>query len=195
MRSTVSYYDKNAEEYYRSTVDVDLDQARLRFAAYLPEHAQIIDVGCGSGRDVKAFCEMGFQAVGLDVSEKLAQIASRELGVRIIVGDMATWVAAEPFDGIWCCASLLHLTDEQVRQFADNLRMNLKPGGAIYISVKSGITTGFDEKGRYMQNFTEEELAELLQRAEIEIVEEWDSPDKMDREGLWWINVVGVRNR
>ena len=136
MRSTVSYYDKNAEEYYRSTLDVDLDQARLRFAAYLPEHAQIIDVGCGSGRDVKAFCEMGFRAVGLDVSEKLAKIASRELGVQIIVGDMATWTSDEPFDGIWCCASLLHLGDEEVQRFVDNLRENLKPGGAIYISVK-----------------------------------------------------------
>ena len=60
MMNTIDYYNLNAADYYESTIDVDFDRMRSKFAAYLPEHARIIDVGCGSGRDVKAFCEMGF---------------------------------------------------------------------------------------------------------------------------------------
>lgn len=193
MNKTIEYYNTNASKYYSETVNVDLDQMRRKFADYLPEHARVIDIGCGSGRDVKAFLDMGLQAVGLDASEELAQVASEGLGIHVIVEDMSTWLSDEPYDGIWCCASLLHLREQEVICFFNNLHKNLKPGGAIYISVKTGIPTGLDEKGRYMKNFTEDELEDYLKCAGIEIAEKWNSGDQMNREGFYWINVIGVR--
>lgn len=61
---------------------------------------------------------------------------------------MEDWIAGEPFDGIWCCASLLHLTEEHCDCFLTNLKHNLKSGGVIFISVKTGIETGCDERIR-----------------------------------------------
>lgn len=193
MSDTIAYYNANAENYYKTTENVDFTASYARFLKYVPEHGSIVDVGCGSGRDVKAFCDMGYQAVGLDASEELAAIAMREKGITVFVDDMTTWIADEPFDGMWCCASLLHLDDAGLSKFADNVGKNLKSRGAIYISVKSGIETGYDDKGRYMRNFNYEELEELLDVSNAKIVDQWNTADKMAREGFCWINVIGIR--
>lgn len=193
MMNTIDYYNLNAADYYESTIDVDFDRMRSKFTAYLPEHARIIDVGCGSGRDVKAFCEMGFQAEGLDASEELARIASRKLGIQVFSADMTTWISEEPFDGIWCCASLLHLPEEGTKQFLHNLRYNLTPGGILYVSVKEGIQTGPDEKGRYFRNYTQEDLTDKLQAAGLTILEVEATGDLLGRDQFRWLNVFARR--
>ena len=98
MSSTIDYYNHHAAEYFNDTVDVDFDALRRKFVTLLPKDAKIIDVGCGSGRDVKAFCDMGFDAIGLDASEELAAQAENRLGIQVIVCDMSKWKAEEPFD-------------------------------------------------------------------------------------------------
>ena len=188
MNETIRYYNQHASEYFTSTVDVDFDQLRQKFVSFLPEHARIIDIGCGSGRDVKAFCDMGYQAVGLDASEGLAEEAEKQLGVEVQVGDMATWVAEEPFDGIWCCAVLLHLNEDEADRFLHNLQQNLKSGGILFLSVKEGIETGLDEKGRYMHNYTEQELRTKLETVGFEIIEIDTSEDSLGRDGFRWLN-------
>ena len=193
MNDTINYYNKHAEQYYQATVDVDFTVAYDRFLKYVSQRGKIIDMGCGSGRDVAAFIERGYEAIGVDASKELAELASGEKKIPVMVGDMTTWIADEPVDGIWCCASLLHLQDRELKRFIDNLCINLKRGGALYVSVKSGVVTGFDDKGRYMRNFTESELEPLLLRADIEVVDRWITEDKMNRDGFQWINVIGVR--
>ena len=188
MNDTIRYYDQHASEYFTSTVDVDFDQLRMKFVSFLPEHARIIDIGCGSGRDVQAFCEMGYDAIGLDASEGLAAEAEKQFGIEVQVGDMATWIAQEPFDGIWCCAALLHLREEEADRFLHNLRYNLKPSGILFLSVKEGIETGSDEKGRYMQNYTEHELRKKLGAVGLDIVEIDSTEDSLGRNGFRWLN-------
>ena len=192
---TIQFYNENAESYFKSTATVDFTSTYNRFLKYIPEHGSIIDMGCGSGRDVSAFARMGYEAVGLDASEKLAEIAEKASGASVIIADMSSWVADEPFDGIWCCASILHLQNEELRSVFDNLEKNLKPGGVIFISVKSGIETGVDEKGRYMRNFTEKELEDLLKSANISVTEKWETKDKLAREDFYWINMIGIRDK
>ncbi|MBQ6621445.1 MAG: class I SAM-dependent methyltransferase [Mogibacterium sp.] len=191
MHHTLHYYNQNAEQYFRSTVHADLSETYGRFLRYLAPGARILDAGCGSGRDAAQFVARGFDAEGLDASEELAEIAGRELGVRVHVGDMTTWIAEEPYDGIWCCAALLHLEDEGVAGFFRNLRLNLRPGGVLYVSVKEGIETGTDEKGRYMRNFTEEEILQLMRGAGLEVPECWSTADTLDRGGFRWVNAIG----
>lgn len=189
MNETIKYYDQHASEYISNTTNVDFDQLRRKFVSFLPEHAHIIDIGCGSGRDVKAFGEMGYHAIGLDASERLAAEAEKQLGIEVQVGDMVSWIAKEPFDGIWCCATLLHLHEDEADQFLKNLRFNLKLGGIFFLSVKEGIKTGFDEKGRYMHNYTEQELRSKLQNYGLEIISINTSKDSLGRDGFHWLNV------
>ena len=193
MNQTIDYYNRNADAYFRNTVDADFDRLRRKFVSYLPEHARIVDIGCGSGRDVKVFCDMGYDAVGLDASEEMARVAREQLGVDVITGDMADWIAEEPYDGIWCCAALLHLHEEEAEQFLSNLKTNLKPGGVVFISVKEGIETGYDDKGRYMRNYTENELVEKLETVDMKVMETENSGDLLGRDQFKWINVFARR--
>ena len=154
MNETIKYYNDNAAAYYDSTVNADLTTIREEFSSFLPDGATIIDIGCGSGRDVKAFCDLGYKAIGLDSSEELAKLAKEKLGIDVIIGDMSSWVSDVPYDAIWSCASLIHLTDIEKVQFFKDLEQNLKSGGIIYISVKEGVETGIDEKGRFIMPFS-----------------------------------------
>lgn len=193
VRSTIDYYNRIADSYYWTTVGIDMSKLRNAFAAYLPAEARVMDLGCGSGRDVMAFCDMGHDAHGLDASKELVELAKERLEVRASVGDMATWRASEPYDGIWCCASLIHLNEEEKKRFFGNLQYNLKPGGVIYISVKEGIETGTDEEGVYTSNCTAEELKSFLNGAGCEILETVVTEDAMGRPGVKWLNVIAKK--
>ena len=150
-----------------------------------------MDLGCGSGRDVKWFRDHGYHAYGLDASEKLARIACEKLGIPVEVGFIEEWIAEETFDGIWCCASLVHLDDNRIDQFLSNLRYNLKKGGALFISVKENIDSGVVEDGRYFRDFNEETLNALISHyKEFSIEKVWYTEDKMHRESFKWLNAI-----
>lgn len=192
MNTTISYYDNNAKDYWISTVDADMTEAYNKFLKYVPDGGTIVDMGCGSGRDLRTFKKMGYQVTGLDASEKMTKLASDYSGVPVINADMSTWKAENPFDGIWCCASLLHLREEELSDFFGNLKYNLTHSGAIYISVKSGIKTGNDSKGRYMKDFTETKLKRLFHENGITVKDLWTNDDSIGRDGFHWINAIGV---
>ncbi|MBQ6456481.1 MAG: class I SAM-dependent methyltransferase [Mogibacterium sp.] len=195
MKSTIDYYNNNADWYYWTTVGLDMDALRKKFASYLPGEARVIDMGCGSGRDTAAFSDMGHDALGLDAAKELLALAMERLEIKGAVGDLSSWVSSAPYDGIWCCAALIHLNDEEKARFFRNLDRNLKPGGVIYISAREGIETGVDDKGRYMSNCTEEELREYLGGAGCEITETLITEDTLGRPGAKWLNVFAVKRK
>lgn len=194
MNSTIDYYNRNAETYFDRTADVDFEDTYKRFLQYVPDGGRIMDLGCGSGRDVKWFCEHGYNACGLDASEELATKARDQYGITVDTGLIEEWIAEEPYDGVWCCASLMHIDEEGCRLFFDNLQRNLKTGGALYVSVKSGIKTGTDESGRYFRNFSEEDIPEMADgTANLEIKELWYTDDSLARTDFRWLNLIVIR--
>ena len=194
MNETIRYYDNNAEMYYQSTIGANVNEVMKRFLAYLPEGGTILDTGCGSGRDVRAFCDMGYTATGIDASSELVNLARQRLGINATLGDMSRWIADVPVDGIWCCASLMHLRDEGIKSFLINTKYNLKPGGTLFISVKTGVKTGIDYAGRYIRNFTEEELRTLIYDIKhLDIIECWYNEDALMRDDFRWLNIIAER--
>lgn len=194
MNRTIDYYNNHAEEYFANTVNVDFTDTYERFLRYIPLGGRIMDLGCGSGRDVAYFHEHGYEAYGLDASEKLVKIANLKFGLHVEKGLIEEWIAAEPFDGIWCCASLLHLDEEQLKRFFLHLKTNLKRGGALYISVKEGIESGEDALGRFFSGFDKERLEGLIHHCEgLQIKEIWYSEDHLGREAFKWFNVILIR--
>ena len=191
MNSTIDYYNRNADEYFARTAEVTFDEIYNRFLKYIPDGGRIMDLGCGSGRDVKWLCNHGYEAYGLDASRELVSKASDEYDIPVFTGLIEEWTTAIPFDGVWCCASLMHLEESALEQFFENLKYNLKPGGVVFMSVKSGIETGLDEQGRYLRNFTEEDLHEIIERhSKLELREIWYTEDKLERDAFRWMNAI-----
>lgn len=95
---TVDYYRQGASGFFAATANVDMTALHERFLASLPGGARILDAGCGSGRDAKAFAERGHQVVAFDASPELARLASAHCGLPVCAPTLSarspTWSSA-----------------------------------------------------------------------------------------------------
>lgn len=128
---TLTYYETHAEEYIQSTYPIDMSPACDRFLKYIPQGGRIIDIGCGSGRDMKYFRSKGYVVEGLDASASMCKKAAQYTGLPVTCIKMQSWRPHHAYDGIWSCASLLHLTEESILQFMQTARQALKTSGVI----------------------------------------------------------------
>lgn len=138
MSSTDAYYNQNALQFVDDTLHVDMRSLYEPFLAELPVCAHILDAGCGSGRDALAFQRMGHQVSAFDASEQLANHASQLLGFIVPAKRFDELDDIELYDGIWACASLLHVPQRQLRDAFACLWRALKAGGVLYCSFKLG---------------------------------------------------------
>jgi len=118
LDKTIAYYNQHAAEYFSETVQVDLGEQRDVFLSVLPSCGQIMDLGCGSGRDSRYFLEKGFAVDALDASEELCKMAQQYTGITVQCCTIQEWKPKKTYDGIWACASLLHLKREDLKFFS-----------------------------------------------------------------------------
>lgn len=191
MNKTIEYYNKNVELFVSSTKDVEFNKMQNMLLKYLKKGDYILDLGCGSGRDSKAFLEKGFKVVSIDGSEKLCNIASSYIGEKVIFTTFQNFKSDIKFNGIWACASLLHLPYKDLKEVIKNLRNNLKEEGYFYLSFKYGEFEG-ERNGRYFTNMTEKKFRNLIKDIlEYEIVEEKITSDaRKGREEEKWLNII-----
>ncbi len=189
--STLLYYEKQAAAFAENTVHVDFQAVTGRFAGYLQPGALVLDFGCGSGRDTKYFLEQGFQVEAMDGSEELCRFASDYTGIPVRHMLFQELEEVEKYDGIWACASILHVPKAELPEVIGRMSRALKDGGYIYTSFKYGIFEG-ERNGRYFTDLTEKSFAELLSGfPELSMVEQWISMDaRPGREDEKWLNVI-----
>ncbi len=177
MDKTIEYYETNAERFAETTKDVAFAETQDRFLKYLPDGGRILDFGCGSGRDSKYFIERGYQVDAIDGSEKLCKIASKVAGIEVKQMLFTDLDADEVYDGIWACASILHLSKEELKSTFLKMIHATKCGGYIYTSFKHGDFEGF-RNDRYFTDFTEASIGSFLHdMTELSIVDEWITSD------------------
>lgn len=134
MSATLVYYNQNAQAFFADTVDVDMSALHDRFLATLSAGGLVLDAGCGSGRDVRAFLERDFRVCAFDASSALAQLAATHTGLAVVIRTFAEVCEQSCYDGIWACASLLHLPEADIPAALAQLWDALKPGGTFYMS-------------------------------------------------------------
>jgi len=186
------YYQRHAQQFFESTVEVDMAEIRDRFTALLPAHGAVLDAGCGSGRDAKAFVEQGFQVEAFDASPELAELASQHSGLPVKVMRFQDLDAVACYDGIWCCASLLHVPLKELPEVLRRLAQALKAGGVLYASFKYGQGERQDN-GRVFTDMREGEIAEVLRGNgvnELRVMQEWMSEDQRRERSDRWVNVL-----
>lgn len=187
---TLKYYQDNAQTFFDGTANVDMSSLYETFTKHLTPGARVLDAGCGSGRDAKAFLGMGYQVEAFDASSAMVELAREHTGLPVQVKTFAEVDWKEEFDGIWCCASLLHVPAVELPGVMRRLADALKPGGVWYVSFKYG--DGEREvDGRRFTDMDASNLQTLLNAVGgIEIISLWTTQDKRPLRDETWLNGV-----
>lgn len=166
--TTLDFYNRNAAWFDQRTRANDMRPRMQPFIDLLPRGAKILDVGCGPGRDVKTFRELGFDAMGIDGSHAMIELArtiAPDATFQQVAFDEIEF--ADAFDGIWASASLLHVPADQIDDVLTRLARALRTPGIIYMSVKAGDGKRIHEDGRFFNDYSESTLRALFARHPI----------------------------
>ncbi len=187
---TLNYYQNNAQTFFDGTVNVDMSPLYEAFTRSLAPGSRVLDAGCGSGRDAKAFREMGYQVEAFDASSALVEMARAHTGLPVQLMTFADVAWKAEFDGIWCCASLLHVPAAELPEVMQKLADALKAGGVWYVSFKYG--DGEREvDGRRFTDMDEVALRRLVEAMpDTEIQALWMTRDVRPGRDEVWLNGI-----
>jgi SAM-dependent methyltransferase len=149
---TVNSYNERAEAFWEGTKDHDVSQNVAALLRHIesPPPFKILDLGCGPGRDLKSFTDLGHVAIGLEGATRLAEMAANHSGCEIRQQDFLRLdLPEEYFDGIFANASLFHVPSVELPRVLKELRSTLKPGGVLFSSNPRGNNEEGWNHGRY----------------------------------------------
>ena len=188
---SIDFYNKNSKEFFDNTVYADMTEAHDEFLKYVKPDGKILDAGCGSGRDSAFFLDKGFSVVSFDASDEMVRLSSELTGQKTIKMMFQDISFIDEFDGVWACASLLHVSKNEINDVIERIVNSMKPNGIFYASFKYG-----DEEivrdGRLFNSYNEQTLKSLIETHKtIEVLRIWKTQDvRPDRENEYWINVL-----
>ncbi|MDA3896651.1 MAG: class I SAM-dependent methyltransferase [Desulfobacteraceae bacterium] len=184
------YYQKNSRQFFDQTVDIDSSLFLSSFVQTIPSQISILDVGCGSGRDLHWLRKQGFHVTGFERSPGLASLARNHSGCEVIEGDFATYdFSPHSFDAILASGSLVHVPHENLTTVLENIfqAFNQNPNHALYmyISLKAGNGVKKDSQNRIFYLWDDETLKPIFANHELHVIETSKSPSVKNSKDLW----------
>lgn len=192
-KPTFEFYTKNAQDYFDETLAYDINHVRDRFVSLLPRTTlntpHILDLGCGSGRDSKAFIDVGYTVTALEASKDLAFLAEAFIGQAVLNIRYQQLQQQNAYDAIWACASLLHCPKSQIEYVMQNCINALQEAGVFYFSFKQGEGERLDESGRFFNDYTVVSLKALIAKFDqLEVIDIWQATTPLRGQDQTWIN-------
>lgn len=188
---TLEYYNQNALQFILDTQNVDFKQTQNLFLTYLQKGSSILDFGCGSGRDIKYFISKGYSVSAVDGSEELCKLATEYTGIPVKHQLFQELNDFNCYDGIWACASILHLNKDTLADVFPRMIRALKAQGIIYSSFKYGTFEGM-RNNRYFTDFDVDSFCKFIKRFPALHAEKiWISNDiRPGRGDEQWLNII-----
>lgn len=189
--STIDFYNNNAKDYFNFTYNADMSVQYEHFLQYIKRNGKILDLGCGSGRDSLYFKNKGYDVTAIDGSEELCKLAREYTGLDVKCMDFSEINDIDYYDGIWACASLLHLDNDKLLDVLKKLRIALKDMGYLFVALKNGVGEEETENGRYYNYFEVADVEKIASNLNFEISEVYmsrsvNNPD----ETKYWNNFI-----
>lgn len=189
MKKTVKYYEERALNYLNETQTCNMSHLYSFFLKYLSPSDSILDIGFGSGRDMLAFKKMGYHVLGIDPTPAFVKNA-KELGLNVLNNSIEEYQSEREFDGIWACASLLHIKEKDLHKVFKKCAEMLKENGTMYASFKYGEFVG-ERNNRYFVDLNENNIKKYLMNSGLFLVEFLITKDvRKDRSEERWLNVI-----
>lgn len=195
---TLAYYEAHAAEAATRYESGDLSSFHPLLLEVCPPGSRVLDVGCGSGRDVAFLRGRGVQAYGVDASAAMVAEARRrhpEIAAHVRVDALPALgtVGADQYDAVLATAVLMHLPAGELEPAGARLARLLTSRGSLLISIPAG-TRGRpgdhrDEHGRLFRPYAAGDLEALLEGLGLRPAGAWTRPDVCGRAGLAWRTV------
>lgn len=178
IKKTIKTYEEIADDYFKALNDINIIKYHADFFREHLKGNKILDVGCGPGRDARYFSEQGLEVTGIDLTANFIKLATanspkanfKQMDMRNLDFE------GESFDGIWSCASFLHIPKNQAKKTLLGFWRVLKPRGLVFVSVK--MREGEEMVGekhyqggkKFFAYYTKAELADLFTNCGFDIL-------------------------
>ena len=193
---TLSHYNQHAEAFWNGTKDHDVIQNYEAFLAPFPKDKKldILDLGCGPGRDVSYFQSLGHRPVGLDGSAVFCDMARSYTGCEILQQKfLSLELPKQAYDGIFANASLFHVPSQELPRALDDLYAALRPDGILFLSNPRGNNEGWSGRryGHYMQ-FDSSKL--FMEMAGFKVIDYYYRPIGKPNHEQPWPAIVAIKS-
>jgi SAM-dependent methyltransferase len=194
-QQTIAHYESHARSFWEGTKDHDVSQNIAAFlGACQPDKGlDILDLGCGPGRDVLHFKSLGHRPVGLDGSAAFCQMAAQLTGCPVLRQNFLELdLPPQAFDGIYANASLFHVPRQHLPEVLNKLHQSLRSHGILFTSNPRGDqeTVQGQRYGNYMELETS---TRFLIAAGFIIQHHYYRPAGLPREQQPWLAIVSKR--
>ena len=191
QNDTLTWYRENAETFLSRTGNVDMTMTYDPFLELVAPGGSILDLGCGVGSAALYFTRKGYKVLAVDGCAEYCEHTRRRAGCEVRQMLFGELDYTNAFDGVWACASLLHVGKDALPGVLRLIRRALKKHGVFYASFKYGETER-EKNGRLFSDFTEESLRTLLEEAGgFRTVKLWTTADaRPERAEERWVNVL-----
>ena len=193
--TTIGHYQDRAELFWQGTRDHDVSQNINAFLGALPDGQtlDILDFGCGPGRDLMTFKSLGHRAAGLDGSAAFCEMARKNSECPVLHQHFLKLdLESGSFDGIFANASLFHVPRQELPSVLANCYRALRPLGVLFSSNPRGDAEGWqgDRYGNYMEL---EQSQTLLQQAGFTLLHHYYRPQGKPRDQQPWLAMIARR--
>jgi len=187
---TLLHYNQHAESFWKGTRDHDVSQNRDAFLQSLQGTGpfRILDFGCGPGRDLKVFRELGHEAIGLEGAERFVELARNHSGCDVWCQDFLKLnLPAGYFDGVFANASLFHVPSQELPRVLKELYVTLKPDGVLFSSNPHGENEEGWSGQRYGCYYNWDRWQQLVSAAGFAEITHYYRPPGLPREQQPWL--------
>jgi SAM-dependent methyltransferase len=184
------YYQENYKAYHEKTFHIDPSSFLEPLARRLPPEASILDVGCGSGRDLLWMKKRGFEVIGFERSPGLAELARENAGCEVIEADFETYdFSAIMVDAVMIVGALVHITHDRFREVFRNITSALAENGSVLLTLKEGEGSWKDSDNRIFYLWQDNEARELFESLGFKVCDFSKSVSKTSG-GDFWLSYV-----
>lgn len=191
------FYQKKSQSYFNSTAFLDSTSILTPVASALPPGASILDVGCGSGRDLRWLKDHGFNPTGLEKATGLVTLAREFSGCSVIEADFFTFdFASLTFDSLILVGALVHVERPLMAEVLKRISAALVDGGLIYITLKEGTGERAADDGRTFTLWSQEQLKPIFQKLGFGVKDFSRQVSKLRSSDVWlgYLLSYGERN-
>ena len=194
-KSTIDHYENNAESFRVGTQDHDVSQNIEAFLRALPKEKSldILDLGCGPGRDICVFKSLGHKPIGLDGSKEFCKIAFQQSSCPTLNQlFLSLDLEDHSLDGVFANASLFHVPSQELPRVLGELHCALRNGGILFSSNPRGDAEGW--QGQRYGHYMELEASEFsLKQSGFIIIDHFYRPYVKPRAQQPWLAIVSQR--